>query len=161
LPSPGLKRPAVRRPNGLPGRESPPLFLSYPLFSFPFQVPGTYLLSPISSPHRSPSSPARAFQNPLSLPNSTARRAPKKHQDRAAKLFVSYAWGDTSPTASEEDRQRQEVVERLCRTLEQEHWQVIRDKTTLKYGDPISDFMKTDACSSSRLGEPSFLDCWH
>jgi hypothetical protein len=29
-------------------------------------------------------------------------------------VFVSYAWGDTSPTASEEDRQRQEVVERLC-----------------------------------------------
>jgi hypothetical protein len=28
------------------------------------------------------------------------------------------------------DRQRQEVVERLCRTLEQEYWQVVRDKTT-------------------------------
>jgi hypothetical protein len=33
-------------------------------------------------------------------------------------VFVSYAWGDTSPNASEEDRQRQEVVERLCQTLE-------------------------------------------
>jgi hypothetical protein len=34
------------------------------------------------------------------------------------------------------------VVERLCQTLEKEHWQVVRDKTTIKYGDPISDFMK-------------------
>jgi len=59
------------------------------------------------------------------------------------KVFVSYAWGDTLPIASEEDRQRQEVVERLCQTLEKEHWQVVRDKTALQYGDKISTFMKT------------------
>jgi hypothetical protein len=58
------------------------------------------------------------------------------------KVFVSYAWGNTSPNASKVDRQRQEVVERLCRTLEKEHWQVVRDKTTIKYGEQISDFMK-------------------
>jgi hypothetical protein len=58
-------------------------------------------------------------------------------------VFVSYAWGDTSLIASEEDRQRQEVVERLCRTLERENWQVVRDKTSLEYGDRISTFMKT------------------
>jgi len=59
------------------------------------------------------------------------------------KVFVSYAWGDISPIASEEDRQRQEVVDRLCRRLEKENWQVVRDKKELDYGDSISDFMKT------------------
>ena len=60
-----------------------------------------------------------------------------------AQVFVSYAWGDTSPNTSEEDSQRHEVVERLCRTLEKENWQVVRDKNALRYGDPISTFMKT------------------
>ena len=59
------------------------------------------------------------------------------------KVFVSYAWGSTSPDASEEDRERQEVVERLCRSLEKEHWQVVRDNTALKYGDSISTFIQT------------------
>jgi hypothetical protein len=59
------------------------------------------------------------------------------------KVFVSYAWGDTSSSASEEDRQRQEVVERLCETVQTEGWQVLRDKTALRYGDMISTFMKT------------------
>ena len=75
-------------------------------------------------------------QRPDAFPKTTKAEPPQ--------VFVSYAWGDTSPTASEEDRQRQEVVvERLCRTLEQEYWQVVRDKTSLRYGDLISTFMKT------------------
>jgi TIR domain-containing protein/telomere resolvase len=57
-------------------------------------------------------------------------------------IFVSYAWGNISPNATEEDRQRQEVVERLCRTL-LERWNLIRDKGALDYGDQISGFMKT------------------
>jgi internalin A len=48
-----------------------------------------------------------------------------------------------SPNASEEDCQRQEVVEQLCQTLEKENRQVIRDKNALHPGDLISDFMKT------------------
>jgi internalin A len=35
------------------------------------------------------------------------------------------------------------LVERLCHTLEREHWQVVRDKKALDYGDLISTFMKT------------------
>jgi internalin A len=58
------------------------------------------------------------------------------------KVFVSYAWGDTSANASEEDRQRQEVVERLCHTLQKERWQVVRDKTALRPGELISGFME-------------------
>jgi hypothetical protein len=52
--------------------------------------------------------------------------------------------------APEEDRQRQEVVGRLCRTLEKENWHVVRDKTALRYGDLISPFMKT-------LGQPDLV----
>jgi len=70
-------------------------------------------------------------------------RAHYGYRPEAPQVFVSYAWGDTSPIASEEDRQRQEVVERLCRTLEKEHCQVVRDKDALRYGDLISTFMKT------------------
>jgi len=67
--------------------------------------------------------------------------APPKPLARPPQVFVSYAWGDTSPSASEEDRKRQEVVERLCRTLEKEHWQVVRDTNELRPGDQISTFM--------------------
>ena len=56
-------------------------------------------------------------------------------------VFVSYAWGDTSPNASEEDRQRQEVV--VCQTLEKENWKVVYDKNELRPGHLISTFMKT------------------
>jgi internalin A len=45
--------------------------------------------------------------------------------------------------SSQEDHQRQDLVERLCRKLEQERWNLIRDKGALDYGDQISDFMKT------------------
>jgi TIR domain len=59
------------------------------------------------------------------------------------KVHVSYAWGDISPNASKEDRERQEVVERLCQALESDHWIVVRDKTELRYGDIISRFMNS------------------
>jgi hypothetical protein len=52
----------------------------------------------------------------------------RAHYHALRQVFVSYAWGDISPNATEEDRQRQEVVERLCRKLEQERWNLIRDK---------------------------------
>jgi hypothetical protein len=48
-------------------------------------------------------------------------------------VFVSYAWGNISPIASEEERQRQEVVEGLCRTLEMERCQVVPEKTAMLY----------------------------
>jgi internalin A len=67
----------------------------------------------------------------------------RAHYRALRQIFVSYAWGDTSPNASEEDRQRQEVVERLCRTLDKACWKVIRDKEYIDYGDQISTFMKT------------------
>jgi internalin A len=74
-------------------------------------------------------------QRPDAFPKTTKAEPPQ--------VLVSYAWGDTSPNASEEDHQRQEVVDRLCQTLEREHWQVVRDKNALRYGDLISTFMKT------------------
>jgi internalin A len=54
-------------------------------------------------------------------------------------VFVSYAWGDDS---SQEARQRTDVVERLCQSLSQEGWKVLRDNEVMRRGDLISGFMK-------------------
>src|SRR5450631_2733705 len=48
------------------------------------------------------------------------------------KIFVSYAWGGDSS----------EAVDALCRKLEAEAWEVVRDKTAMRNGDLISEFMK-------------------
>ena len=55
------------------------------------------------------------------------------------KFFVSYAWGDDS---SDDARQRTEVVDRLCETLGQHGWHILRDSTVLHPGELISGFMK-------------------
>jgi internalin A len=55
------------------------------------------------------------------------------------KIFVSFAWGDDS---SQEARQRTEVVDRLCKTLEKYDWHILRDSNVLRPGDLISGFMK-------------------
>ena len=55
-------------------------------------------------------------------------------------IYVSYAWGDD---ASDAGRQRAAVADGLCQACETEGWQVFRDKTSLGYGDRISEFMKS------------------
>ena len=65
---------------------------------------------------------------------------PELPSKSTSEIFVSYAWGDDS---SEDARKRGEVVERLCDTLGKDGWNIIRDKTTVRYGDLISTFMKT------------------
>ena len=55
------------------------------------------------------------------------------------RVFVSYSWGDDS---SAEARQRGQIVEDLCEVVQAERWQVVRDKTEVRYGDLISSFMK-------------------
>jgi internalin A len=54
-------------------------------------------------------------------------------------IFISYAWGDDS---SQTARERAEVVDRLCETLANEGWNIIRDKNAMRSGDLISGFMK-------------------
>jgi internalin A len=54
-------------------------------------------------------------------------------------IFVSYAWGDDS---SQEAHQRTDVVDRLCKRLDKDGWNIIRDKTDMRSGDLISGFMK-------------------
>jgi hypothetical protein len=76
----------------------------------------------------------------------SSQRAKSGQMDKTTKqgvkkVFVSYAWWNTSGIASTEDRQRQELVERLCETVQAEGWQVVRDKAALRYGDLISTFM--------------------
>ena len=73
----------------------------------------------------------------LSQLQITAR--PELPPKNIPEIFVSYAWGNDS---SENARQRTEVVERMCETLERDGWKVVRDKTAMRYGDLISAFMK-------------------
>jgi internalin A len=54
-------------------------------------------------------------------------------------IFVSYAWGDDS---SDDAHQRTEIVDRLCETLGQHGWNILRDSNVLRPGELISGFMK-------------------
>jgi internalin A len=54
-------------------------------------------------------------------------------------IFVSYAWGDDS---SEDSRNRAEAVDRLCETLGQHSWNILRDSNVLRSGELILGFMK-------------------
>jgi internalin A len=56
-----------------------------------------------------------------------------------AKIFVSFAWGDDS---SEDARKRTELIDRLCDTLGQHGWHILRDSNVLRSGELISGFMK-------------------
>ena len=52
--------------------------------------------------------------------------------------FVSYAWGDDS---SDEAREREAFVDKLCAEADKKGITIIRDKTATRYGDRISKFM--------------------
>lgn len=52
-------------------------------------------------------------------------------------IYMSYAWDDSSA-----DTSGSQVVDVLCRTLEAEGWNVVRDRVAMSYGDLITTFMK-------------------
>ncbi len=52
--------------------------------------------------------------------------------------FVSYAWGDATP----EGREREAIVDQLCNAATADGIRIVRDKTTLRTGDRISQFMQ-------------------
>jgi internalin A len=60
--------------------------------------------------------------------------------EETPRIFISYAWGDDSSTKG---RQRQQIVDALCQKLESKSWEIVRDKTAMRPGDLISDFMKS------------------
>jgi internalin A len=66
----------------------------------------------------------------------TAR--PEIPRKSTPEIFISFAWGDNSSEA----RKRTEVVDRLCETLGQHGWNILRDSNALRSGDLISGFMK-------------------
>ena len=59
-------------------------------------------------------------------------------EPRGPELFVSYAWGDSTP----EGRKREEVVDRLCMAAEARGHTILRDKKVLGLGDSIAKFMQ-------------------
>jgi internalin A len=73
----------------------------------------------------------------LSQLQITAR--PELPPKSTPEVFVSYAWGDDS---SDDARKRTEIVDRLCETLGQHGWHILRDSNVLRYGGLISGFMK-------------------
>jgi internalin A len=62
-------------------------------------------------------------------------------------IFVSFAWGDDS---SEDARKRTVVVDRLCETLGQHGWHILRDSNVLRSGELISGFMKRIGLADQR-----------
>ena len=52
-------------------------------------------------------------------------------------LFVSYAWGDSTPGG----RTREEVVDRLCAAAQARGIRILRDRKTMGLGDSIAKFM--------------------
>jgi hypothetical protein len=61
-------------------------------------------------------------------------------------IFVSYAWSDDS---SEDARKRAEIVDRLCETIRQHGWNILRDSDVLRPGELILGFMKTNRARRS------------
>jgi internalin A len=61
-----------------------------------------------------------------------------QEQGNEPQYFVSYAWGDESPTG----RQREAIVDQLCEAAEQRSLVILRDKKVLGLGDSISKFMQ-------------------
>jgi hypothetical protein len=70
-------------------------------------------------------------------PSTPARRTLAK-RTRKNKIYISYAWGDST----EAGRKREAVVNQICELAEKRGIDVRRDKTTLRPGDSISSFMK-------------------
>ena len=54
----------------------------------------------------------------------------------APRYYVSYAWADES------DPTRERKIDELCVAAGKLGFEIKRDKTTLRHGDLISDFMK-------------------
>jgi internalin A len=90
----------------------------------------------VSSRQDRPHTPKPAFiRRENLLAHNAVVRSPVLPQLRC---YVSYAWGDNTA----EGRSRDEAVERLCMKAEEQGVVVIRDKTVLRAGDLISEFMK-------------------
>ena len=60
----------------------------------------------------------------------------KRVQAEKKQFYVSYAWADQT------DPDREKIVDQLCEEAEKQGVSIVRDKTTLRVGDLISDFMQ-------------------
>jgi len=95
--------------------------------------------APVVRGSTSASAIVRLVPEDLGLTNLEIPSQPGLPPKGNPEIFVSYAWGDDS---SETARKRGEVVDRLCETLANEGWNIIRDKNAMRSGDLISGFMK-------------------
>ena len=81
---------------------------------------------------------ARAeVREPLDVRAAEAPVRPAYEPSQVREYYVSYAWGDDT----NEGKEREAVVDRLCLAAEARGKRIIRDKTAMKIGDRISIFM--------------------
>jgi internalin A len=55
--------------------------------------------------------------------------------------YLSYAWGNSSPDASPEDRDRERAADAICAAAQKKGRTVIRDRDVMRFGDSITNFM--------------------
>jgi internalin A len=86
-------------------------------------------------PHH-PSGPSRGEARDGLDANETPIR-PAHEPSTRLEYYVSYAWGDDT----EEGKEREVMVDRLCEEAEARALTIVRDKSAMKIGDRISTFM--------------------
>jgi internalin A len=75
--------------------------------------------------------------DPIRTP-AFAHPPPSSFSSRAPEVFVSYAWGDSSP----EGQRREKLVDDLCSAMQPTGITIRRDRDEIRPGDRISEFMK-------------------
>ena len=85
-----------------------------------------------------PSGRTIAARGEVSASAKEAAITPAPEPSAKTEYYVSYAWGDDS---SDEAREREQFVDKLCAEAGKKGITIIRDKTAMRYGDRISKFM--------------------
>ncbi|MBI5817569.1 MAG: TIR domain-containing protein [Verrucomicrobia bacterium] len=81
----------------------------------------------------------------LESPPVFSKPPPSSFPKKGKEIFVSYAWGDTTP----DGMKRGVLVENLCTAMKERGVEILRDRDQLKPGDRINEFM--DRLSESNL----------
>ena len=83
-----------------------------------------------------------AVRSAPKIPSPAEARSEKRllafgaERSSAPRFYVSYAWADST------DPERETIVDQACEESEKRGTPIIRDKTTLNFGDSISKFMR-------------------
>ena len=93
-------------------------------------------------------SAAWAIPTPEEARSETTPLAFRPERSPTPRFYVSYAWAELT------DPERETIVDQACEESEKRGTPIIRDKTTLNFGDSISKFMRAIG-----RGRPEFSWC--